>query len=87
MSTLKGRSARGKKRIRGGRKPTPQLPQQRDGDRLLTGAQAIANELDWPLQRTFDWLKHRRINCAKKSGDLWVAGRNALRREFGLDTV
>jgi hypothetical protein len=93
MSTLKRRGARGKTRIRR-RKPAPQLSTTAtdsappsNHDVLLVTAQAMAVELGQPVARVFDWLKLGRISCAKKIGDTWIAPRNALRREFGLDTV
>jgi hypothetical protein len=69
--------------------PRPPLwPWQRPAeqpDRLCVGTQQIADAIEQPFPRVRHWIDQGLIASVSKRGRLHVAGRNALRREFGLD--
>jgi hypothetical protein len=61
------------------------MSKNEESDRLLVGVQAMADEVGQPVRRVRHWIRTGRIRCVNKLGNLHTAGRNALRRELGLD--
>lgn len=56
-----------------------------DDDRLLRGAAQIGAEIGLEPGAAHYQLTKGNIKCARRLGRIHVAGRRALRREFGLE--
>jgi len=57
-----------------------------DTDKILWGAQAIAEEINRDVRQTH-YLLEKRLIPGKKTGKLWTSSRNQLRRHLtGKDT-
>jgi hypothetical protein len=57
---------------------------QPDKSRLAWGVHEIAAEIERTHRQSHYLLTKGEIKSARKVGGRWVAGRDALRREFGI---